>query len=45
MGVKKVHMVRRYEDSYILFLESRAHSMSLHICISFSTIYSGSNVW
>ena len=45
MGVKKVHMVWRYEDSHILFLESRAHSMSLQICISFSAIYSGCNVW
>ena len=38
-------MERHYEGSYILFLESRAQSMSLHICISFFTIYSGSNIW
>ena len=28
-----------------LFLESRAKSMSLQICISFFTIYSSSNIW
>ena len=41
----KLHMERHYDGSYILFLESRAQSMSLHICISFFTIYSGSNIW
>ena len=41
---KKLHMGRHYEDSNILFLEFRAHSMSLQICISFVTIYSGSNI-
>ena len=39
-------MEKRYEGSNILFLESRAHSMSLQIWISFFfTIYSGSNIW
>ena len=42
---KKLHMERHYEGSHILFLESRAKSMSLQICISFFTIYSGSNIW
>ena len=45
MEVKKLHMERHYEGSHILFLESRAQSMSLQICISFFTIYSGSNIW
>ena len=31
--------------SHILFLEYRAQSMSLQICIGFFTIYSGSNIW
>ena len=31
-------MERRYEGSNILFLESRVHSMSLQIRISFFTI-------
>ena len=36
MEVKKMsHMERHYERSHILFLESRAQSMSLQICISF----------
>ena len=35
---KKLHMERRYEGSPILFLESRAHFMSLQIWISFFTI-------
>ena len=38
-------MERRYEGSNILFLESRTHSMSLQILISFFTIYSGPNIW
>ena len=45
MEVKKLHMERHYEGSHIFFLESRAQSMSLQICISFFTIYSGSNIW
>ena len=32
---KKLHMERHYEGSHILFLESKAQSMSLPICISF----------
>ena len=40
---KKLHMEGDYDGSKILFLESRAHSMSLQICISFFTIYGGSN--
>ena len=32
---KKLHMERRYEGSHILFLESRAQSMSLQICLAF----------
>ena len=28
-------MERRYEGSHILFLESRAQSMSLQICLAF----------
>ena len=42
---KKLHMGRHYEGNHILFLESRARSMSLQICFSFFTIYSGSNIW
>ena len=42
---KKLHMERQYEGSHILFSESRAQSMSLQICISFFTIYSGFNIW
>ena len=42
---KKLSMEKHYEGSHILFLESRAQSMSLQICISFFTIYSGSNTW
>ena len=45
MEVKKLHMETHYEGSHILLLESRAQSMSLQICISFFTIYSGSNIW
>ena len=45
MEVKKIHVERHHEGSNILFLESRAQSMSLQICISFFTIYSGSNIW
>ena len=45
MDVRKLHMGRDYEGTYVLFLESRAQSMSLQICISFFTIYSGSNIW
>ena len=45
MEVKKVTWERHYEGSLILFLESRAQSMSLQICSSFFTIYSGSNIW
>ena len=41
---KKLHMERHYQGSHILFLESRAQSMSLQICISFFAIYSGSNI-
>ena len=37
-------MDRHYEGSHILFLESTAQSMSIQICISFFTIYSGSNI-
>ena len=33
------------EGSHVLFLESRAQSMSLQICIRFFTIYNGSNIW
>ena len=44
MEVKKLHKERHYEGSHILFLESRAQSMSIQICISFFTIYSGSNI-
>ena len=32
---KRLHMERLYEGSQILFLESRAQSMALQICISF----------
>ena len=42
---KKFHMEWRFEGSNILFLESRVHSVSLQILISFFTIYSGSNIW
>ena len=42
---RKLHMERYYDGSHILFLESRAQSMSLQICISFFTFYSGSNIW
>ena len=45
MEVKKLHKERHYEGSHILVLESGAQSMSLQICISFFTIYSGSNIW
>ena len=45
MEVKKLHKERHYEGSHILFIESRAQSMSLQICVSFFTIYSGSNIW
>ena len=38
-------MERDYEGSHILFLESRAQSMSLQIFVSFFTIYIGSNIW
>ena len=41
---KKLHMERCYEGSNILFLESRAYSMSLQIWIRFFTIYSASNI-
>ena len=43
--VKTVTYGESYEDSNILFLESRAHSMSLQICMSFLTIYIGCNIW
>ena len=36
-------MERHYDDSHILFLESRAQSIPLQICISLFTIRSGSN--
>ena len=42
---KKLNMEGHYEDSHILFLESRVQSMSLQICISFLTIDSGSKIW
>ena len=42
---KKLHMERHYEDSHILFLESKAQPMSLQISISFFTIYSKYNIW
>ena len=45
MEVKKLRMERHYKGSHILFLESIAQSMSLQICISFFTIYNGSNIW
>ena len=45
MEVKKVIMERHQKGIHILFLESRVQSMSLQICISFFTIYSGSNIW
>ena len=45
MEVKKLHKERHYEGSHILFIESRAQSLSLQICVSFFTIYSGSNIW
>ena len=35
---KKLLMEKHYEGSKILFLEFRAHSLSLQICISFFTI-------
>ena len=38
-------MKGRYEGSNILFLEFRAHPMSLQIWISFFTIYRGPNMW
>ena len=38
-------MERQYEGSNILFLESKAHSMPLQICISSFTINNGSNIW
>ena len=41
---KKLHMERHYEGSHILFLESRAQSMSLQISISLFAIYSASNI-
>ena len=47
MELKKVtygQMERHYEGSHILFLESSSKSMSLQICISLFTIYSGSNI-
>ena len=44
MEVKKVHMERHYEGSHILFLEYRAQSMCLQICIGFFTIYIGFNI-
>ena len=34
-------MERHYEGGNMLFSESRAHSMSLQICISFFTILVG----
>ena len=43
MEAKKIHMERHYEGSHILFLETRAQSMSLQICSSFFTIYGGFN--
>ena len=36
---KKLHRERDYEGRHILFLESKAQSMSLQIGISFFTIY------
>ena len=45
MEVKKLHMERHYEGSHILFLESRAQSLSLQICISLFTNYSVSNIF
>ena len=42
---RKLHMERHYEVSHFLFLKSRAQYMSLQICISFFTIYGGSNIW
>ena len=42
---KKFHMERHYEDSHILFLESKAQALSLQISISFFAIYSKSNIW
>ena len=46
MEVKKVtYGERHYEGSHNLFLESRAQSMFLQICISFFTIYSASKIW
>ena len=45
MEVKKVTYGENYEGSQILFLESRAQSLPLQICLSFFTIYSGSNFW
>ena len=44
-GSEKVTYGENYEDSQILFLESRAQSLPLQICLSFFTIYSGSNFW
>ena len=43
--VKTVTYGESYEDSNIFFLESRAYSMSLQICMSFLTIYIGCNIW
>ena len=45
MEAKKVTYGETLWGSHILFLESRAQPMSLQICISFFTIYSGSNIW
>ena len=44
LQTKKLHMERHYEGSHILFLESTTQSMSIQICISFFTNYSGSNI-
>ena len=44
MKVQMLHMEGHYEGSNILFSESRA-LISLQVCISFFTIYSGSKIW
>ena len=38
-------MEKHYEDSNILFLESRAHFRPSQICIAAFTIYDGSNIF
>ena len=46
-NLKKLHMERYNEASHNLFVESRAQSVSLQICINVFTItiYIRSNIW